>query len=259
MDNLFNFLKKYNGFIFDLIQFGLGSLVFYALGLRLSANVSIVNGGVSAGNDVVSVVILILTVIAQPVGALFLRDSVQNYYADPYRKPFGPVSTFFMFGVVTLHLILFGMFVIDILKNIGLDPVKIFDEYPFYIDIVFGIFLFIAAVIPTVLTCFILIPDKKEFKISSNSLFKTLAGDFIISFSAFVFISIFWDNLIATLAEDLSEESTGIKITSVILFFFIFLMIYLPARLVFLVTDSNRLTTWIRIVIVYFPFLLGVL
>lgn len=257
MISLFDLLKKYNGFIFDLIQFALGSVVFYLLGLRLQANIDIVNGEVSAVGDPVSIMVLILTVLAQPVGAIFLKDAVQNSLADNSRKSTGPTGFIFLLFVVIMYLVFLAMMVMDIYKNLGLDYNTIFEESSSIVDFLLGLFLFVSCMIPTALTCLILIPSKKEFIVTPFAVLKTLAGDFIISFSAFVFVSIFWDNLMSPLASDLSGETFGFKLILVATFFFLFLLIYLPPRLVFLVTDYAKFFTWIRILIVFFPFLLA--
>lgn len=255
---LLDLLRKYNGFVFDIIQFVLGYLLFYYLGLRISANISIVDGGVYAGNDELSVIILILTVLAQPAGAFLLKDAIQNYMSDPARLSLGGAGFFFFTAVVTMHCVFFGMLSMDILKNIGFDYSAVFEEHSWFIDLILGTFLFILAILPTLLTCLLIIPEKKPHASSAFTLVKTLTGDLIISFSAFVFISIYWENLAGPLAEDLSKEPTGLKIIIVVLFFFLFLLTYLPPRLVFLATDYNRIFTWIRVAAVFFPFLLGV-
>lgn len=251
-------LKKYNGLIFDVIQFILGSFLFYFLGLRLKANVTIVNGSLSAGGDAVTIIILVLIVLAQPAGAILLKDTIQNYYKDPEYRGIGTPGFIFLIFVIIMHFVFFAMMVMDIFINIGIDYNQIFEDHGFLVDIPFGIFLFICCTLPTAIVLLILIPDKKKESVSSFAFLKSLTGDLIISFSAFAFISIYWDNLFAELAADVNDQTAGIKTAIIILFFFLFLMIYLPPRLVYLPFDYNRLFTWIRILIVYFPFFFAV-
>ncbi len=208
----------------------------------------------SAGNDSIAILLLILAVLAQPAGAFFLKDSLQAYFRDKSRKPAGKMGSLFFITVIILHLVFFGILSLDIIFELGFDFGSSFDNNPFYIDIPVGVLLFIALTFPTIATCFFIIPSRSK-RIHRPSLWKIFLGEFIISFSAFVFISAYWDNLFGFLGGEISSEPFGFKTFFVFMFFLLFLMIYLPPRLVFLVTDYNSWFTWLRIFFVYLPFI----
>ena len=197
-------------------------------------------------------ILLVSAAYAQFAGALFLGRSISAILSNPSRDGTGNGGFAGAIFLIVMHFTLFGvMMVFDGLKYIFGD---LFSG-SIWVNIPVGILTFLAVILPTAAIIAVSFPKsgKIVFQPVKDSFFQ-IAGTLLIFFSACVATTLFWTLLVADVASALHSESFLANIFVVILFFFAFLLLYLPPRYVLLITDYRSRFTWLRIGIIFLPF-----
>jgi hypothetical protein len=192
----------------------------------------------------------IATALSQGFGALFVHQQVAYQLQLPGRPSY---MLFPLIALLIMHFIIFGvLFWIDGIKYIQQG----------YIPVWAYLFMFF----PTLMAMLIIIPPTKQVLPPQSPIIviTTFIGTLLLTFSALVVLTLFWNLLIEDLGKDFftnfsnSEQSTFKIITSKILitllFAALFLLFYAPSRLVFLSTDWHKRNTWIGMAILFSPF-----
>jgi hypothetical protein len=186
----------------------------------------------------------IATVIAQTGGMWLLRPAIRKQMQSPMAPDYGSGSFFGGIMLLVMHFVIFGfMFTWDGFRNLwgNTSGFKI-------------ILPIILCILPTATAVIISFPGKKEKPFTKLHYWMGWAGTLLLTFSVVVVSLSCWHVLLDGMGKDLHGSSVGGNIFLVVLFGFLFLLMYLPQRYAFLITDYHRRDTWLRILLVYAPF-----
>ncbi len=112
----------------------------------------------------------------------------------------------------------------------------------------------LCCMIPTAIAIIISFPGKKPPVLKLPQYILSWVGTLLVTFSVVVASQACWHLLLDGASADLHQSSVVANIVIIILFGFVFLLLYLPARYVFLITEYHLLWTWLRILSVFIPF-----
>ena len=243
-------LRKYlpNSALFDLIMFFLfliagpfvkpvldKEIVYLANGTRyLSWHIGIVYVSAAA---------------AQIIGFWLKRrriaQSFNHHNHNLYANSFALVS-----GIViaVLHLIIFGVLMVN-------DGVNYINNQHLWWLIFIKV---VGVVLPTITALTVISFGRHHHEIEKLNVINTLGdllGTILLSFSCFVVVACLWALLLGSVSLNLNDGKVFLNIILSLVFFCAFLLLYLPARWAFLVMDYRSGYTWLRMAIVFLPFL----
>lgn len=184
------------------------------------------------------------TVVAQTAGMWLLRPVIRKQMQSDGAPGYGSGSFFGGIMLLVMHFVIFGfLFTWDGFRYIWGDVSGFKKILPIVICFV-----------PTVTAIIISFPGKKEKPFTRLHYWLGWLGTLLLTFSIIVVSLSCWHILLDDLGKDLHSSSVGGNIFIVVLFGFLFLLMYLPQRYAFLITEYHRSDTWIRILLVYAPF-----
>lgn len=184
------------------------------------------------------------TAVAQTVGMWLLRPMIRSHQHSADAPDYGTMSFFGGLVLLVMHFTIFGFLIIwDGFKYIWGDS----NGFKMILPI-------LLCAIPTITAIIISFPGDKERPMRAKDHWLGWLGAILLTFSIVVVSQVFWHLLLDDSGKELHAVSNTANIVMVILFAFVFLLMYLPARYAFFITGYNRLSTWIGISLVYAPF-----
>lgn len=192
-------------------------------------------------------VLYISTSFAQAIGFWLKRKRVA-YIIDNSRG--GSTGTGFFIGAVFITIMHFSIFGF-LMMNDGFN--YLFKHIPWWLTIIKIIAIFIPTTVAIIVSVDVY-KSKVPVKLTVVDEIRDIVGTLLLAFSCLVVTSLFWD-LISGLGAELHSTSIISNIFISLLFAATFLLFYLPPRWCFLLTDYQYRMTWIRIWIVFLPFL----
>jgi len=233
--------------LFDLLL-----LVFFIffeprLGNYLSA---ILNDGAAVDQQTAGYIFLSAS-LAQTIGTI-LRMKWASAHLQHTNKKTGTGGFVGAIFLIVMHLTLFGfMMTFDGVRYIaGDDYDSTWGKFPLIV------IPFLFAFLPTAMIIMASFPGSKkiEFPENKRDVLLDFAGCILLLYSACVITTIYWQLLVEAAGTSLHTDQLIVNLLITLLLFFTFLLLYLPARYMFLISDYHYRSTWIRIVIVYLPF-----
>jgi hypothetical protein len=150
--------------------------------------------------------------------------------------------------VSLMHLILFGVLIV----NDGINYVN--NQSVWWLTVIKAV----SVVLPTVsglATIYYANRSKHVERLSAVNTFWDVLGTALLAFSCFVVVGSLWELLLGDVHYTLHDGKVVINFLLSIVFLLAFLIIYLPTRWAFLLTDYRSIYTWLRMAIVFLPFL----
>jgi hypothetical protein len=186
----------------------------------------------------------IATVVAQVAGMWLLRPVIRKQMHSPRAPAYGSGSFFGAILLLTMHFGLFGVILTwDGFRSLWGNT----DGFKKILPI-------LLCGLPTITAVIISFPGKKEKPFTPLHNWMGWIGTLLVTFSVVVVSLSCWHVMLDGMGKDLHGKSIGGNIIIMLLFGFVFLLMYLPQRYAFLITDYNRVDTWLRILLVYSPF-----
>jgi hypothetical protein len=252
-DSQVKILRKYlpNGALFDLIMFFLFLVAGPFVKPILNREIVYVGNNEKYLSWKIGIV-YVCAAVAQIVGFWLKRRRIAqsfNHHSKWYGK-----SSFALVGgifIAVMHLIIFGVLMVN-------DGVNYINNSRLWWLTTIKI---IGVVLPTItaLTVSSFGRHHSEIeKLSAVNTFWDVLGTILLAFSNFVVVSSLWALLMGDINLNFNDGKTLINILLTLLFFFAFLLLYLPARWAFLLMDYRSAYTWLRMAIVFIPFLKGI-
>lgn len=190
----------------------------------------------------------IATVVAQTMGMWLLRPVIRRQMQSPGAPDYGSGSFFGGIMLLVMHLVIFFLFTWDGFKYIWGDVSGF--------KMILPIILCFA---PTITAIIISFPGKNRRPFTRLHYWMGWIGTLLLTFSIIVVSLSYWHILVDDLGTDLHGSSIGGNIVMVVLFGLLFLLMYLPQRYAFFITEYHRRDAWLRILLVYAPFAWAVL
>lgn len=191
----------------------------------------------------------IATVIAQTAGMWLLRPVIRQQMQSPMAPEYGNGSFFGGIMLLVMHFVIFGvLFTWDGFNYLWGDTSGFKKVLPI-----------ILCFLPTATAIIISFPGKKEKVFTQLHYWMGWLGTLLVTFSVVVVSLSCWHILLDGMGSELHGSSVVGNILIVILIGFVFLLMYLPQRYAFLITEYHRRDTWLRIGLVYAPFAWAVL
>lgn len=243
-------LRKYlpNGALFDLIMF---CLFFFAgpfIKPLLDKEIVYITSGEKYLSWRVGI-IYVTAAAAQIVGFWLKRRRIAQSYNHHQRS--ASASSFALVSsivIAVLHLIIFGVLMV----NDGVNYIN--NQRLWWLTSIKVIGILLPTITALIVSSFSSHHTKIE-RLNPINTFWDLTGTILLSFSCFVVVAFLWALLLGNIHLNLNDGKTFSNILLSVLFFIAFLFLYLPARWAFLLMDYKQAYTWLRMAIVFLPFL----
>jgi len=197
-------------------------------------------------------IIYVTAAAAQVVGFWLKRRRIAqsfNHHNTMYGKSsFALVAGIF---IAVMHLIIFGVLMV----NDGVNYINNHRLWWLTLTKIIGVIL------PTATALIVSSFGRHHHEIEKLNVFNTfwdVLGTILLAFSNFVVVASLWALLMGSINLNLNDGKILINVVLTLLFFGAFLLLYLPARWAFLLMDYRAAYTWLRMAIVFIPFLKGI-
>ena len=246
-------LRKYlpNGALFDLIMFCLFSLAGPFVKPLLDKEIVYVGNNEKYLSWKIGIV-YVSAAVAQIIGFWLKRRRIAQSYRH-HSVSYGK-SSFALVGgifIALMHLIIFGVLMVN-------DGINYINNHKLWWLTLIKI---IGVVLPTITALTVSSFGRHHREIERLNVVNTfwdLVGTILLAFSNFVVVASLWALLMGDINLNLNDGKVFLNILLTLLFFGAFLLLYLPARWAFLLMDYPSAYTWLRMAIVFIPFLKGI-
>ena len=184
------------------------------------------------------------TVLAQTTGLLLMRPVIHKQMQSEGAPSYGTASLIGAIFIWIMHFYIFGILLTwDGFKSIWGN--------------VSGFKMIIPIIIimtSTIATIYISFPGNKKKVLTAKDKWLGWLGTMLITFSVVIVSQMCWYILFDGAGHDMNQPYFILSLILAIFFGFFFLLIYLPPRYGFIITEYNKPSVWIRIALVYAPF-----
>jgi hypothetical protein len=195
-------------------------------------------------------IVFLCAAVAQIVGFWLKRQRVAqayNHQAKTKEESYPLLGGIF---IALMHLIIFGVWLV----NDGINYINNAGTWWLTTVKVIGILL------PTITGLVVANYASRHKEIDRLGALNTtadLVGTILLSLSSFVAVGSLWALLLGNISLNLHDGKTLLNFLLTFLYFLAFLLLYLPTRWAFLMMDYRQGYTWLRMAIVFLPFLKG--
>lgn len=194
--------------------------------------------------------IMAFTVVCYTTGAWFYRKKVWQYFSGHQFNALNYLQQIVLLIILLMHLAIFTVIGHTIVLTIHNNMASLVVDIVVYV---------IFCVLPNLIVISTLFRIKKEstIKVDVKGLFKI--GEFLLLLSSGILQIMYWNVMTLPMTTNLQVENTGGKIIFTLLMYLLFLLVYLPPRILFLIQDYKQPQTWISITLVFLPTALYIL
>lgn len=183
-------------------------------------------------------------VFAQTIGLWLMRPVIRRQMQSEGAPNYGAGSFAGAILLLVMHFVIFGiLFTWDGFQSIwgNVSGIKM-------------ILPILLCALPTISALIISFPGDKEKPLTAMNKWMGWLGTLLLTFSIVIVSQACWHILFDGQGASLHNASIIGNILITILFGFLFLLMYLPPRYGFIITDYNKGSAWLRILLVYAPF-----
>ena len=240
-----------NGALFDLIMFFLFLLAGPFVKPLLQKEIVYVGDHEKYLSWKIGIV-YVSAALAQVIGFWLKRrriaQSFHHHNSNYAKNSFALVAGI---CIAVMHLIIFGVLMV----NDGVNYINNHRLWWLTFIKILGVLL------PTITALTVISYGRKHRsieKLNVLNIFWDVFGTVLLAFSNFVVVTSLWALLMGDINLNLNDGKVLLNIALTLLFFGAFLLLYLPARWAFLIMDYRTGYTWLRMAIVFLPFLKGI-
>ncbi len=240
-----------NGALFDLIMF----FLFFVAGpfVKPLINKEIVYVGNHEKYLSWKIgIVYVSAALAQIFGFILKRRRIAQSF-NHHKMMYGKSSFALVAGIfiAVMHLIIFGVLMVN-------DGVNYINNHRLWWLTLIKI---VGVVLPTATALIVISFGRRHQEIEKLNVLNTfwdVLGTVLLAFSNLVVVAALWALLMGDINLNLNDGKVLLNILLTLLFFGAFLLLYLPARWAFLIMDYRVAYTWLRMAIVFLPFLKGI-
>ena len=251
-DKQTRFFRKWlpNGALFDLIMMGLFAGLLPFVQPLLNRQIVYLADGKRYLSWEIGVIFL-GAVVAQVLGFWFKRQRAAQGYNHHLKNTTDPsypiIGGIFL---VLMHLIIFGIWLV----NDGVNYINNAGNWWLTILKIIGILT------PTIVGLVVSNYATRHQEIERLNVLNTgwdLTGTILLALSSFIAVASLWALLLGEINLNMRDGRLLLNGLLSFLYFLAFLVLYLPTRWAFLLADYRQPYTWLRMAIVFLPFLKG--
>lgn len=196
-------------------------------------------------------IIYLFAAAAQVIGFWLKRNRIAQAYNHQVKLK-GSESFTLVGGIFisVMHFLIFGVLIV----NDGINYVN--NQSAWWLTIIKAI----AILLPTItalIVSYYASRHKEIDRLNAINTFWDLTGTILLSLSCFVAVASYWQFFFGDLNFNFNDGQTFKNLMFSLVLFAGFLLLYLPARWAFLLMDYKSGYTWLRMAIVFIPFLKG--
>jgi hypothetical protein len=195
-------------------------------------------------------IIFLAAVAAQIIGFWLKRKRIAQAYNHQQKNREQSYPLIGSIFIALMHLIIFGVWLV----NDGINYIN--DQGTWWLVVIKVILI----LLPTVTGLIVVGYATRHHEIDRLGAISTasdLIGTILLSLSSFVAVASLWSLLLGNINLNLHDGKIFINAVLTLLYFLAFLLLYLPTRWAFLMMDYRQPYTWLRMAVVFLPFLKG--
>ena len=194
--------------------------------------------------------IMAFTVVCYTTGAWFYRKKVWQYFSGHQFNALHYFLQIVLLILLLMHLAIFVVIGHTIVLTIHQQLQSLILDALLYV---------VFSILPNLIIVYTLFRIKNSAPTKVEQMGQYRLGYFLLIISSGILQVMYWNVMTLPMTSNLQVENTGGKLIFTLLMFVLFLLVYLPPRILFLIQDYKQPQTWISITLVFLPTALYIL